>query len=219
MGRLIYLSHTRPDIAYAVSVESQFMLAPQKSHMEAVFRILRYLQKAPGKGLLFTRKRNMDITGYSDADWAGDQVTRRSTSGYLTFIGESLVTWRSKKQKVVARSSAEAEFRGLAQGICELLWVRRVLKDPGFTHKKPMDLYCENKAAIAIAHNPVQHYRTKHVEIDRHFTKEKLELQEISLPFIKSGDQLADVLTKAVCGRVFNSSIDKLGMIDIHVPT
>lgn len=161
----------------------------------------------------------MIIEGYTDADWAGSIMDRRSTSGYFTFVGGNLVTWRSKKQKVVARSSAEAEFRGMAQGVCELLWIRNLLSDLGFKPRQSMSLHCDNKAAIEIAHNPVQHDRTKHVEVDRHFIKENLDQEIIKFPFVPSEDQLADILTKAVCGRVFNSSLDKLGMIDIYVPT
>jgi hypothetical protein len=134
-------------------------------------------------------------------------------------VGGNLVTWRSKKQKVVARSSAEAEFRGMAHGVCELLWIKNVMKDLGFKFQKPMDLHCDNTAAIEIAHNPVQHDRTKHVEVDRHFIKENLDRKIIRFPFVSSEEQLADILTKAVSGRVFSSSIDKLGMIDIYAPT
>ena len=219
VGRLIYLAHTRPDIAYAVSVVSQFMHAPSDEHMDAVYRILKYLKNAPGKGLLFSKSHELEVMGYTDADWAGDQTNRRSALGYFTFVGGNLVTWRSKKQKVVARSSAEAEYRGMAHGVCELLWIRNVLKDLRIKYREPMDLHCDNKAAIEIAHNPVQHDRTKHVEVDRHFIKENLDRKIIRFPFVQSEDQLADVLTKAVSGRVFNSSIDKLGMFDIYAPT
>ncbi|PRQ47582.1 putative RNA-directed DNA polymerase [Rosa chinensis] len=198
VGRLIYLSHTRPDIAYAVSVVSQFMHNPSETHMEAVIRILRYLKSAPGKGLMFSKHSHLDISGYTDADWAGCVTDRKSTSGYFTFVGGNLVTWRSKKQKVVARSSAEAEYRGMAHGVCELLWLRNLLRDLGFKPKRAMNLYCDNKAAVDIAHNPVQHDRTKHVEVDRHFIKEKLDAKLISFPFVHSEEQLADVLTKAV---------------------
>ena len=111
VGKLIYLSHTRPDIAYAVSVVSQFMHSPGEEHMEAVYRILRYLNSAPGRGLLFSKMEDKNIKGYIDSDWAGNQMDRRSTSGYFTFVEGNLVTWRSKKQKVVARSCAEAEYR------------------------------------------------------------------------------------------------------------
>ena len=129
VGKLIYLSHTRPDIAFAVSVVSQFMHSPRASHHDAVLRILRYLKSAPGKGLFFARHDHLRVEAYTDADWAGSITDRRSTSGYCTFVGGNLVTWRSKKQNVVARSSAEAEFRAMAQGICELLWIKSLLKD------------------------------------------------------------------------------------------
>ncbi|CAL8996424.1 unnamed protein product, partial [Prunus brigantina] len=219
VGRLIYLAHTRPDIAYAVSVVSQFMHSPSVSHRNAVDRILRYLKSAPGKGLMFSKNRDLEVVGYTDADWAGSITDRRSTSGYFTFVGGNLVTWRSKKQNVVSRSSAEAEYRGMAHGVCELLWIRRLLTELGFKPGKPMELHCDNKSAIDIAHNPVQHDRTKHVEVDRHFIKEKIEKKIIRLPFVKSEDQLADILTKAVCSRVFYDSLTKLGIGDVYAPT
>ncbi|XP_014511358.1 uncharacterized protein LOC106770050 [Vigna radiata var. radiata] len=131
----------------------------------------------------------------------------------------NLVTWRSKKQKVVARSNAEAEFRGMTYGICELLWIRSVLADLGIKYEQLMNLYCDNKVAVEIAHNPVQHDRTKHVEVDRHFIKEKLDNQVIQTPHVQSEDQLADILIKVVSGKVFEEVINKLGMIDIHAPT
>ena len=216
VGRLIYLSHTRPDISYAVSVVSQFMHAPSEEHMEAVYWILRYLKSTLGKGLLFSKNGISNIEGYTDSDWAGDQTTRRSTSCYFTFVEGNLVTWKSKKQKVVARSSAEAEFRGMAHGVCKLLWKRNILRDLGIEHATPMNLYCDNKAAIQIAQNPVQHDRTKHVEVNRHFIKENLDEKIIQFPFIQSESQLADMLTKAVSGKVFHGIIEKLGMIDIY---
>ena len=132
VGKLIYLSHTRPDICYAVSIVSQFMHCPSEEHMDAVVRILRYLKSAPGRGLLFSKNGHLEVEGYTNADWAGSISDRKSTSGYFTFIGGNLVTWRSKKQKVVALSSAEAEFRGMAKGLCELLWLRRLLSEIGF---------------------------------------------------------------------------------------
>ncbi|CAL2275894.1 unnamed protein product [Prunus armeniaca] len=120
---------------------------------------------------------------------------------------------------MVSRSSAEAEYRRMGQGVCELLWLRRLLRDLGFRPQKPMDLNCENKAAIAIAHNPIQHDRTKHVEVDRHFVKEKLDAGIISFPFISFENQLVDVLMKAVSTTIFLDSLDKLGMRDIFALT
>jgi hypothetical protein len=147
VGKLIYLSHTRPDIAYAVSVVSQFMHNPSDEHMDAVIRILQYLKSSPGKGLMFSKNDHLKVEGYMDADWAGNISDRKSTSGYFMFVGGNLVTWRSKKQNVVALSSAEAEFRGMAKGLCELLWLRRLLTEIGFAPSCEMDLFCDNKAA------------------------------------------------------------------------
>ncbi|RVW76041.1 Retrovirus-related Pol polyprotein from transposon RE1 [Vitis vinifera] len=148
------------DLAYALSVVSQYMHNPGEQHMNAVMRILRYLKNAPGKGILFAK--NVD-----------------HQSG-------NLVTWKSKKQNVVARSSAEAEFRGMALGLCEALWLRLLLQDLGYLSRQPIRLFCDNKAACDIAHNPVQHDRTKHVEVDRFFIKEKLDDKIVELPKIRS---------------------------------
>ncbi|BBH04450.1 BURP domain-containing protein [Prunus dulcis] len=132
-----------------------------------------YLKSGPGKRLIFSKNGDLEVAGYTDADRAGSITDRRSTSGYCTFVGGNLVTWQSKKQNLVSRSSAEAEYRGMTHGVCKLLWIRRLLTELGFKPGKPMELHCDNKSAIDIAHNPVQHDQTKHVEVDRHFIKEK----------------------------------------------
>jgi hypothetical protein len=155
----------------------------------------------------------------SDSDWAGAIDDRRSTLGYFTFVGGNLVTWRSKIQNVVARSSAEAEFRGMALGVCEALWLSLLLRDLGYPPRQPIRLYCDNKATCDIAHNPVQHDCTKHVEVDRFFIKEKLDEKIVELPKIRSEDQLADILTKAISSQVFSKFLGKLGMCDIYAPT
>ncbi|KAL6333016.1 hypothetical protein AAG906_020036 [Vitis piasezkii] len=200
VGRLMYLAHTRPDLAYALSVVSQYMHNPREQHMNAVMRIL-------------------SIEVYTDADWAGAVDDRRSTSGYFTFVGGNLVTWKSKKQNVVAHSSAEAEFRGMALGLCEALWLRLLLQDLGYLSRQPIRLFCDNKATCDSAHNPIQHDRTKHVEVDRFFIKEKLDDKIMKLPKIRSKDQLADILTKVVSSQVFSKFLNKLGMCDIYAPT
>ncbi|RVX07565.1 Retrovirus-related Pol polyprotein from transposon RE1 [Vitis vinifera] len=196
VGILMYLAHTRPDLAYALSVN------------------------AHGKGILFAKNvDHQSIEVYTDADWAGAVDDRRSTSGYFTFVGGNLVTWKSKKQNVVSRSSAEAEFRGMTLGLCEELWLRLLLQDLSYLSRQPIRLFCDNKAACNIAHNLVQHDRTKHVEVDRFFIKEKLDDKIVELPKIRSEDQLADIFTKAVSSQVFSKFLDKLGMCDIYAPT
>ena len=119
--RLIYLDHTRLDVAYAVSVVSQFMHNPKETHLKAVYRILHHLKGTPGRGILFKKGETMSLEPYTDTDYVWSIVDRRSTSGYCTFLGDNLMIWRSKKRSVVARSSVEAEFWSMALGMCELL--------------------------------------------------------------------------------------------------
>ncbi|RVW90212.1 Retrovirus-related Pol polyprotein from transposon RE1 [Vitis vinifera] len=171
IGKLIYLSHTRLDIAFVVSTISLYMHSPYEAHMNAIYKILQYLKGIPRKGLHVGQHDQFKIKAFMDADWAGSIEDRRSTSSYCTFVFGNLVTWRSKKQNVVARSSAEVEFRFIAHGICEVLWIKRVLEELKITIHPPAMMYCDNKAAISISHNPVHHDRTKHVEVDRHFIK------------------------------------------------
>ncbi|RVW60823.1 Retrovirus-related Pol polyprotein from transposon TNT 1-94 [Vitis vinifera] len=216
VGKLIYLSHTRPDIGFSVSVVSQFMNNPTEKHMTAVIRILRYLKMTLGKGLFFQRTTKKEIEIFSDVDWAGSVTDRRSTSGYCSFVWGNLVTWRSKKQSVVARSSAEAEFRAMAQGICEGIWLNRLLEELRVPLKHPIVLYCDNQAAISIAKNPVHHDRTKHVEIDRHFIKEKIEEGVFKVNYTPTNCQTADILTKALARVNFEDLTEKLGMINIY---
>ena len=218
VGKLIYLSHTRPDIAFAVSMVSQFMHSPGAKHFEAVYRILRYLKGTPGRGLMLKKHGHLQVEVYTDADWAGSVTDRRSTSGYCSFVGGNLVTWRSKKQNVVARSSAEAEFRAVAHGICEVMWIKRILEELKFTFSTPLKVYCDNKTAISIAHNPVLHDRTKHIEVDKHFIKEKLNTGIICMTYLPTTEQLADVLTKGLHKKQFNKLTSKLAMADIFKP-
>nr|GFA43364.1 putative ribonuclease H-like domain-containing protein [Tanacetum cinerariifolium] len=162
--KLIYLSHTRPYIAYAVGVVSRFMHQSQVAHINAALRIVRYLKGTTGHGVLFRSNGHLNIQMYTNADWAGDKGNRRSTSGYFSLVGGNLVTWGSKKQKVVSLSSAEAEFRGIAKGLAEALWIRKLVSEIGFPPQGSTQIMCDNKAAIQISENPVQHDRTKHAE-------------------------------------------------------
>lgn len=219
VGKLIYLSHTRPNIAYAVSVVSQFMHDPRERHMQAVDKILQYLKSSPGKGLLFKREDTLTMKIYTDANYAGSITDRKSTSGYCVFLGDSLVTWRSKKQDRVSRSSAKAEFRALAQGMCEGLWMNIILDDLKVKVENLVQLHCDNKSAMSIAHNPIQHDRTKHIEIDRHFIKDNLDRGFVITTHVHTELQIADIFTKGLPPRRFQDLVGKLGMVDIYLPT
>ncbi|KAK4260610.1 hypothetical protein QN277_003703 [Acacia crassicarpa] len=218
VGKLIYLTHTRPDISYAVGIVSQFMHQPQEEHMKAVYRILSYLKLNPGRGILFKKGTARNIEIYTDADHARDRETRRSTSGYCTYVWGNLVTWRSKKQTVVSPSSTEAELRAVNKGVCEGLWIMRLLKEIGIQFEGPIQLWCDNKSSIEMVKNPVYHDRTKHVDIDRHFIKEKIEAGTMTLSHIRSANQIADILTKPLGRAKFEVFRSKLGMIDIYSP-
>ena len=218
VGKLIYLSHTRPDIAFAVSLVSQYMHDPCQGHLNAVYRILRYLKQTPGKGLFFKKNTERKVEVFTDADWAGSIDDRKSTSGYCTKIWGNVITWRSKKQIVVARSSAEAEYRAMAHGVCEAIWIKRLLEELKIEYEAPIQLYCDNQSTISIAHNPIHHDRTKHVEVDRHFIKEKIDGGIISIRYVHTDHQLADILTKGLSDQVFNFLVNKLGLINIYSP-
>jgi hypothetical protein len=194
------------------------MHQPQEEHMQAVHRILSYLKLNPGRGIFFKKSITRNIEIYTDADHARDRETRKSTSGYCTYVWGNLVTWRSKKQTVVSTSSAEAELRAVEKGVCEGIWVMRLLKELGIQHDGPMQLWCDNKASIEMVKNPVYHDRTKHVEIDRHFIKEKIEAGIMTLSHIRSADQIADIFTKPLGRTKFEGFRGKLGMIDIYSP-
>ena len=162
------------------------MHEPRSGHLDIVHRILRYLKGTPRKGLWFAKSGHLEVDGYSDSDWAGCQDDRRSTSGYCVFVGGNLVSWRSKKQSVVSRSTAEVEYRALSQGLSEMLWVKHLLGELKLLRKGPLRVWCNNQSAISIANNPVQYDRTKYVKIDRFFIKEKLDAGIISLTHVSS---------------------------------
>jgi hypothetical protein len=157
------------------------------------------------------------IVGYSDVDWAGS-YDRKSTTGYCTFVGGNLVTWKSKKQNVIARSSAEAEYRAMASTASELIWIKQLLEDMKIPCTKPMRMYCDNQAARHIALNPVFHEKTKHIEVDCHFIREKVQARLIETPFVNNQEQLADILTKALDKGPFERLLIKLGSINIYEP-
>jgi hypothetical protein len=214
VGKLIYLTITRPDIAYAVSLVSQFMHAPTILHLSIVKRILRYLKGSIGRGIVMAKNGHTQITGYSNSDWAGNAIDRKSTIGYCMFVGGNLVSWHSKKQHVIACSSAEAEYRAMASAACELIWLKGLLSELGFPSSIPITLFCDNQAAMHIAANPVFHERTKHIEVDCHFIRQQVQSQIIQTHYVRSHDQLADVFTKSLTSAHFHRLLSKLGSIN-----
>ena len=197
VGSLVYLTITRPDIAYAVHIVSQFVTSPTTVHWAAVLRILRYLRGTQFQSLLLSSTSSLELHAYSDADWASDPTDRKSTTGFCIFLGDSLISWKSKKQDVISRSSTEAEYRAMASTTCEIVWLRWLLADMGVFLHQPTPLYCDNKSAIQIAQNSVFHERTKHIEIDCHVIRHHFRSGTLTLPFVPSSMQLADLFTKS----------------------
>jgi hypothetical protein len=209
VGALQYATFTRPDIAFAVNRVCQFMHKPSTIHFVAAKRILRYLKGTLHKGILF-QPGPLALTAFTDADWAGDPSDRRSTSGIIVFLGHNPITWLAKKQHTVSRSSTEAEYRSLATGAAELAWIRQVLCDLKlFLPSAPL-IWCDNTSALALASNPVFHGRTKHIEVDYHFVREKVVRGDLLLQFISTHDQLADIFTKALPSTRFLQLCSKL---------
>ncbi|CAN1253632.1 Retrovirus-related Pol polyprotein from transposon RE2 [Linum perenne] len=218
VGRLHYVTITRPDISYAVQQLAQFQSKPTNVHRQVAYKVIRYLRSAPGQGLFFSRDSSLQMVGYCDSDWASCTDTRRSTSGFCLFIGRSLVSWKTKKQSTVSRSSSEAEYRALAQICCEVQCLRSLLEDFGVKHDGPVQLFCDNQSAIHISRNPVFHERTKHIEIDCHVVRERLQSGMIQLSYVPTEVQLADVFTKGLPAPRLRFMLNKLGTIDIYSP-
>ena len=194
------------------------MAAPKSPHYAAVLRILRYLKGTIFDGLHFSSHSSLTLQAYSDADWAGDPTDRRSTTGYCFMLGDSLISWRSKKQTVVARFSTEAEYRALAATTAELIWLRWLLQDLGIDCSAATQLHCDNQSAIQIAHNDVFHERTKHIEIDCHFIRQHVLQGTITLQSVSSQDQLGDIFTKPLSPRPFRALTSKLKMVSLKPP-
>ncbi|XP_028063232.1 uncharacterized protein LOC114266531 [Camellia sinensis] len=209
VGALQYLTITRPDLSLAVNQACQHMHAPTVGHFAAVKRILRFVQGTLPHGLHYTPS-TFDLHGFSDANWAGDIHDRKSISGYCVFLGNNLVSWSAKKQATASRSSTEAEYRALAHTAAELSWLTMLLTEMGISSSTTPVLWCDNLPAMALASNPVFHSRSKHIDIDCHFVREKILAKQFVVQYIPTVDQLADLFTKPLSVSRFQYLKDKL---------
>ncbi|KAJ9550950.1 hypothetical protein OSB04_014995 [Centaurea solstitialis] len=214
VGALQYVTLSRPDITFAVNKVCQFMHSPTTNHWSAVKRILRYLHGTANHGLLISRSSSSTLHAYtdvefnslsafSDADWVGCPDDRRSTGGYAIYLGSNLVSWSARKQKTVSRSSTESEYKALADTVAELTWLETLLRELRVPVKSVPTLWCDNLGATYLSANPVFHARTKHVEVDFHFVREKVAQGKLSVQFISTHDQIADVFTKPLSSERF----------------
>ncbi|XP_070015481.1 uncharacterized mitochondrial protein AtMg00810-like [Nicotiana sylvestris] len=213
VGSLQYLTLTRLDIAHAVNLARQFMQSPNNTHYQVVKRILRYVKGTTEYGLRILSQSPFRLYGFSDADWEECPMTRRSTTGYNVYLGANCISWTSKKQHIVARFSAKAEYRALASTTAEMTWITYILNDIGVHLKTVPTLFYDNLSALYMTVNPVMHARTKHVEMDYHFVREKVVSGQLVTRFVRSKDQLADIHTKALTKQMFAGFRSKLGVV------
>ncbi|GJV79246.1 hypothetical protein Tco_1515116 [Tanacetum coccineum] len=214
IGSLMYLTATRPDIQFSTVLYARYQSNIKESHLTAVKRILRYLKGTPNLGMYYPKCSGFDLKGYSDSDYAGCNMDRKSTSGACQILGGKLVCWSAKKQQSVAMSSAKAEYV-VAAGCCaSILWMKSQLSDYDI-HYKMVPIFCDNTSAIAISNNPVLHSRTKHIDIRYHFIRDHILKGDIELHFIPTEYQLADIFTKPLDDPTFTRLKAELGMFNI----
>ncbi|GJZ08273.1 retrovirus-related pol polyprotein from transposon TNT 1-94 [Tanacetum coccineum] len=211
IGSLMYLTSSRPDLIYAVCLCARYQAKPTEKQLLVVKWIFRYLKGTINMDLWYSKDTDMSLTAYADADHAGCQDIRHSTSGSAQFLGDKLVSWSSKKQKSTAISSTEVEYIALSRCCAQILWMRSHLTDYSFTFNK-VPLYYDNKSATALCCNNIQHSRTKHINVHYHFIKEQVENRIVELYFVRTDYQLADIFTKPLPRERFNFLIEKLGM-------
>ena len=212
VGALQYLTLTRPDIAFSVNKVCQFLHSRTSLHWTAVKRILRYFQGSAGIGLRICKSPSTTVSAFSDADWAGCPDDRRPTGGFVVFFGSNLISWDAKKQATVSRSSTEAEYKSLANATAEVMWVETLLDELGIARPRVSCLWCDNLGATYLSANPVFHARTKHIEIDFHFVRERVAKKLLDIRFIPTGDQVADGFTKPLQARQLQAFRNNLNL-------
>ncbi|GJX25414.1 retrovirus-related pol polyprotein from transposon TNT 1-94 [Tanacetum coccineum] len=216
IGSLLYLTASRPDIMFSVCLCARFQEAPKTSHLEAVKRIFRYIKGTTHLGLWYPKGTGIETVVYADSDHAGDYVDRKSTSGICTFVGCCLTSWFSKKQTALAISTTEAEYVSAGKACQQALWMKQALIDYD-VRLDDVPIMCDNKGAIDLSKNPVQHSRTKHIEIRHHFLRDNVQKGHVSIEKVPSVDNIADILTKPLKRESFNYLRLGLGMME-HIP-
>ena len=190
------------------------MHKPTHSHWTAAKRLLRYLKHTIFHGIHLRKNTPWALTTYSDADWAGNLDDRTSTSAYICFLGQNPLSWSSKKQRAIARSSTEAEYRSLANAASETMWIMNLLDELGYPLKRPPALLCDNLGATHLSYNPVDHSRMKHIQIDLHFVRDLVQKGTLNVHHVHTTDQLADLLTKPLSQQRTATLRSKIGLTD-----
>ncbi|KAJ4723526.1 Retrovirus-related Pol polyprotein from transposon TNT 1-94 [Melia azedarach] len=206
-----------PDILYATGLVSRYMETPTTTHLKAAKRILHYLKGTKKFGLFYSCSDNFELVGYSDSDWAGDTDDRKSTTGFVFFMGDTAFTWLSKKQPIVTLSICEAEYVAVTSCVCHAIWLRNLLKELRWSQEKPTKIYVDNKSAMALAKNPVFHDRSKHIDMRYHYIRECITRNDVHMEYVKSRDQIADIFTKPLKQEDFIRLRNSLGVIRLSL--
>ncbi|KAH0674692.1 hypothetical protein KY284_014877 [Solanum tuberosum] len=210
VGKLNFLTNTRLDISYAVQHLSQFLQDPREPHLHATFHLLRYIKRDPTLRIFMSNSHDCIVRAFCDSDWATCPDSRRSVSGYIVLLGNTPISWKSKKQETVSLSSAEAEYRSLRKVVGELVWLNKLFEELAVPTSTPYAVFCDSQSALHIARNPVFHERTKHIEVGCHFVRNKLHDGLMTLHHVTTSEQLADILTKVLTGIKHLAILGKL---------
>ena len=214
IGSLLYLTANRPDISYSVGVCARYQANSKESHMTALKRIIKYVKTTVEFGVWYSKDTSDVLAGYSDTDWAGNADDRKSTSEGFFYVGNNLVSWMSKKQNFISLSTTEVEYIVVGSCCTQLLWMQKLLYDYGICQEH-LTIYCDNTSAINISKNLVQHSRTKHIEIQHHFIREFVEDGTLTLEFIHTDDQKANLFTKSLDSKHFEFLRQNIGVISM----
>lgn len=215
VGSLMYLTASRPDLMFVVSLLSRFMSRPTEMHFQAAKRVMRYIKGTADYGIFYKKQDSEELVAFTDSDYAGDLDDRKSTSGYLFLLGGGAVSWASKKQPIVTLSTTEAEYVAATACACQAIWLKRVLEEMGSKQDGSITVWCDNSSTIKLSKNPVLHGRSKHIHVRFHFLRNLTHDGVVKLVHCVSSQQLADVLTKPLKLEAFMELRARMGVCDI----
>jgi len=202
VGSLLYLTASRPDILFSVCLCARFPSDPRESHLTVVKRIFRSLKGTTNLGLLYRKSLDYKLVGFCDVDYAGDRIERKSTSENCQFLGENLISWASKRQATIAKSTTKAKYISAASCCTQLLWMKHHLEDYQI-NANSIPIYCDNTTVICLSKNPILHSREKHIEIKHHFIRDYVQKGILDIQFIDTEHQWADIFTKPLVWKDF----------------
>lgn len=195
MGKLLYLNVSRPDISFSTHTLSQFLHQPKQSHLNTALKVVRYIKNQASLGVLFSSSNTKQLQVYRDSDWGACLHKRRSVTSFMVKLGGSLISWKSNKKATISKSLAEAEYRSMASAVAEVVWSVKLFRKLGVVVPTPVTIYCDSKSAIQIAINLVLHERTKHIDLDSHFIREKIQNGLVQTEYVHTKEKEADILT------------------------